>query len=85
MVMPIKWQNWLPGILKGIKTESLQNFSSYVEHTLLKPIDSVLQRPESLHDTVALVLLSNADYEQLMADANAILSLEERELLFDVS
>jgi hypothetical protein len=60
----------------------LQQCYSYREHLLLKHEGTDMELPESLHDTVALVLLENKSREKLIEDANLILHLETSGDLF---
>ena len=75
-------QNWLPRTIGEMDVKKLRQLASYVEHLVLYPAGSTLNAPVSLLDTVAYVLLVNADQAQLETDYAQLQQWEENHELF---
>lgn len=75
-------QNWHP---KNIGYPALERFShlpSYQEHKFLKAVGQFTGTPESLLDTVILILLAHPNQQQIIDDYEYIMDCEQKGLLF---
>ena len=75
-------QNWKPRAIKALDLNLIKSLPSYKEHLLLKPAGTVLAMPETLLDTVALIIMSNPNKAQLAKDMKLLQKWEKNNLLF---